>query len=327
MYAQHIHSRHTILSACLRRELDGFYVDAYANLRSRVSELGSPRCKPTIHLFLDSYRYWAKNSDSYSDALSLSPGRVRWMAAYHTQVARPLALDNVEAVPDGIVLRDVIGLKFFGLFDPWEAEAVGCFNTFVRQQYERIFTDVHANLHYDNIRFIGPNVSVDNYRYAFNLEPGPSRRMFMEDMISRSLKTLVRALESDNNEELACFIAHFLETGPTVALTLSEAMRVGGNLERRSYYPSVKDAAESRRDSMLFLGDSSPPTGPPLSWVRLWEEEYINVYGSIIPESLRLWGHVMWDAARWSNMGMEKLIHQQWLPGSLRVACLEEYWG
>ncbi|KAI1171236.1 hypothetical protein F4777DRAFT_67002 [Nemania sp. FL0916] len=124
-------------------------------------------------------------------------------------------------------MNGIIDLKFFGLFDPWEAEAVGCFfNTFVRQQYERIFADIHANLHHDNIRFIGPDVSVDNYRHAFNLDPGPSRRVFLEEMISRGLKTLVRALEFNDNEGLACFMAHFLAAGPTVALTLSETMRV-----------------------------------------------------------------------------------------------------
>lgn len=42
LHAHYIYSRDSILRACVDRELDGFIVDAYANLMSRVRELGSP---------------------------------------------------------------------------------------------------------------------------------------------------------------------------------------------------------------------------------------------------------------------------------------------
>ncbi|KAI3328267.1 hypothetical protein F4824DRAFT_517968 [Ustulina deusta] len=105
MHAQYLYNRHRILSACLDRELDGFYVDAYANLKSRASELGWLRTNKTITDFLDSYECWLQGWDSYPCAKLLPPSRVRWMATYYMSVARPLvrrysswALENFEAV-------------------------------------------------------------------------------------------------------------------------------------------------------------------------------------------------------------------------------------
>ena len=42
---------------------------------------------------------------------------------------------------------------FFCLFDPWETEAVGCIELFLRQIYENIFNDIKEDLRYENPRF------------------------------------------------------------------------------------------------------------------------------------------------------------------------------
>jgi hypothetical protein len=42
---------------------------------------------------------------------------------------------------------------FFCLFDPWEAEAVGCVELFVRLRYEDIFNKAKSDLHPENPRF------------------------------------------------------------------------------------------------------------------------------------------------------------------------------
>ncbi|KAI0423748.1 hypothetical protein F5Y09DRAFT_336333 [Xylaria sp. FL1042] len=108
MHIQYLQDRHIILSACLDRELDDFYVDAYANLKSRPIDLGWVRSEETITKFLGSYNDWLIAPNSYPCLKSLPPSRVRWMAAYHISVARPLvrrygswALQNLrnEAMP------------------------------------------------------------------------------------------------------------------------------------------------------------------------------------------------------------------------------------
>jgi hypothetical protein len=181
--------------------MDGFIVDAYATLMSRVPELGSPRTDKKITGFLDTYHGWLSGSIPCPYDSSVNPDGVRWLAAYHLSVARPLApmfskwaLVNVRKAASSLTTQEEaakallklsdndIRLKrseevrlfrvlyryetyyhlfgwnrgrrhgafrhheinelFFCLFDPWEAEAVGCIYSFVRLRYKDIFDEV-----------------------------------------------------------------------------------------------------------------------------------------------------------------------------------------
>lgn len=68
----------------------------------------------------------------------------------------------------GAFRRHEINELFFCLFDPWEAKAVGCINSFVRQRYEDIFGEVKEDLHPKNIRFRQED-GVYNYDGSFDL--------------------------------------------------------------------------------------------------------------------------------------------------------------
>jgi hypothetical protein len=57
---------------------------------------------------------------------------------------------------------------FFYIFDPWEAEAVGCIDLFVRQRYKDIFDEVKEDLHPQNIKFRQED-GVYNYDGSFDL--------------------------------------------------------------------------------------------------------------------------------------------------------------
>jgi hypothetical protein len=223
MHAQYRYNRHAILCACLDRESDGFFVDTYANLKSRVRELGSPRTDEMITGFLDSYRSWLCGSIPLPDMNSISPNCVRWMAAYQISVAQPLvrlysnwALANLgkaagdEDAADVPMSNHSHGTKrsrseeirisralyrygtfyhlfgrnkgariggfrhheineiFLCFFDPWEAEAVGCIDRFVRQRYEDIFNEVRNDLSDTNPRFRQENGLI-NPVGSFNL--------------------------------------------------------------------------------------------------------------------------------------------------------------
>lgn len=212
MHAQYRYDRDNVLRTCLERELSGFFIDAYANLMSRVCELGSPRTDEKITNFLDTYRCWLSGASPLPDLQSIDSGHIHWMAAYHISVACPLApmysswaLENVkktisspvarngtEALPIAQDSRGVslsrseeirifralyryetyhhlfgrnkgrrhggfrhheINKIFFSLFEPWEAEAIGCVDIFIRQKYKVIFSDVKQDLHPQNARF------------------------------------------------------------------------------------------------------------------------------------------------------------------------------
>ena len=83
LHAHYIYSRDSILRACVDRELDGFIVDAYANLMSRVRELGSPQTDKKITSFLDTYHGWLSGSILCPYDSSVNTGGVRWLAVYH----------------------------------------------------------------------------------------------------------------------------------------------------------------------------------------------------------------------------------------------------
>ena len=220
MHAQYRSNRDSLLGACLARELDGFFVDAYACLMSQARALGPVRTDEKIVGFLNSYHTWLSGSGpGAGDVSSLDPSDVQWLAAYHLSVALPMArwysawaLANLEqatvaaAEPaEGVrswenmplsrseerrVLRAVyryetfhhlfgqnesmrlggfrheqINEIFFCLLDPWEAEAVGCIDLFVRQRYENIFDQVKDDLHPKNSKF----KVEENLRRSFDL--------------------------------------------------------------------------------------------------------------------------------------------------------------
>lgn len=61
-----------------------------------------------------------------------------------------------EAIRQGSFTRYEIYDIFFSLFDPWEAEAIGCIDMFVRQRYDLIFDKIQADLHRVNPKFKEP---------------------------------------------------------------------------------------------------------------------------------------------------------------------------
>ncbi|KAJ8122620.1 hypothetical protein ONZ43_g1232 [Nemania bipapillata] len=213
LHAQYRNDRMRILRACMDREMDGLLVDAYATVMSRAGKLGE-RTDQTITDFLDLYKSWLSGSMPVLDIKTIRPSRLRWMAAYHISVARPLALSygnwaltNLERAvlsstgQQGATASDIeeaaavggeehratehgydielsrseeirifralyrhetyhhlfgqntarrvgafrhheVHALFFCLFDPWEAEAVGCIDTFVRAAYGFIFDQI-----------------------------------------------------------------------------------------------------------------------------------------------------------------------------------------
>ncbi|KAK8115552.1 hypothetical protein PG984_012054 [Apiospora sp. TS-2023a] len=90
LHAQYCSDRDGILRACLGRDMDGFFKDAWATAMSHVSALGSPRTNQNITEFLNStYDVVFKKPDP--DITSLSSGCLYSMVAFHTSVAGPLA--------------------------------------------------------------------------------------------------------------------------------------------------------------------------------------------------------------------------------------------
>ncbi|KAK3315946.1 hypothetical protein B0H66DRAFT_604252 [Apodospora peruviana] len=98
LHAQYRHDRDRILRACLDRDLDGVFFDAY--VLTRAYKLARQRTNGLIDhnipAFLGSYQGWLSGSrphdlDLPPDTNKLDTDSLRWLASYHLWVIRPLA--------------------------------------------------------------------------------------------------------------------------------------------------------------------------------------------------------------------------------------------
>ncbi|KXX76542.1 hypothetical protein MMYC01_204890 [Madurella mycetomatis] len=371
MHAQYRSNRNRILCACLGRELDGFFVDAYACLMSRARVLGPIRTDEKITVFLNAYQGWLSGPSPLADLNSVDPGYVRWLAAYHLSVARPLArlystwaLTNLmqeisssagqetagaaaaaaaaagdqdaalsksegvriyralyryetyyhlfgrnQAKRQGGFRHHEINEIFFCLFNPWEAEAVGCIDLFVQQKYENIFDEVKGDLHPTNPKFRLAN-GMFNPEGSFDLDG--EHDDYMAGTVSRGLKMTVRLLAIDDHGTLVAKMQRCLTHHYSLDAPMRRALGSVAQSDRRELSSNAQDEAERRRDAIEFTGDAVPPNGPPLAWVLLWNRTYANIYGEYVPSTVRQWGYVMWDARRWMELGAEGLVTKQW---------------
>lgn len=90
---------------------------------------------------------------------------------------------------------------------------------------------------------------------------------------------------------------------------IDDAVQDDIQMERRDGWYSHHDSAQDWRQKMPFQGDSLD--SPPLAWVLFWQGEYSNLIGNCIPEALRRWGFVIWDAARLDSRA-EAHIKYEW---------------
>ncbi|KAH6645873.1 hypothetical protein BKA67DRAFT_663752 [Truncatella angustata] len=392
LHAQYLDNRNNILSACLDYEVDGFLIDAYATAMSRARELGSPRTDKNITDFLSTYQAWLSGSTPVPDIKSIHASRIRWLAAYHLSVARPLAhlysnwaLANLntatlsstgqqgaaavaveevaspaqdehdvelsrseerrvfralyrfetyqhlfgqnQAPRHGSFRHHEINDWFFCIFDPWEAEAIGCIDIFVRLRYEDTFNEINKDLHPRNARFRLEN-GVYNPEGSYDLEM--EHDSYMDGTVSRGLKMTARLLGIDDHEKLVSemqrCLTHYRDLDAPVRSALgSEAQN--DRREMSTNFPNTRDEAEQRRDPINFIGDTAPPDGLPIAWVLLWGGKYANIYGEYVPQSVRRWGYVMWDERRWADMGAKDLVARQWESSPELVDEIEnDYW-
>jgi len=79
---------------------------------------------------------------------------------------------------------------------------------------------------------------------------------------------------------------------------------------RRQQTLSARDTLTTRRAPLPFHGDYL--AGPPLAWTLLWGGTYSNLVGWYIPDELRRWAYVLWDADRLELQGGRGVLQSQW---------------
>ncbi|PKK47516.1 hypothetical protein CI102_9844 [Trichoderma harzianum] len=306
MHTQYRYDRDHVLWTCLERELSGFLIDAYANMMSRVCELGSPRTDEKITSFLDTYRGWLSGASPLPDLQSIDSGYIHWMAAYHISVACPLArmysswaLDNIKKTISSSVARN--GTETL----PIAQDSRGV--NLSRSEEIRIFRALYR---------------YETYHHLFGRNKGRRHGGFRHHEINEIFFSQFAPWEAEAVGCVDIFIRQKLHgrhriTRPKDGSATSKhrGSRKASQSDRREMstsFPDKRDEAEQRQDPIRFTGDTVPPNGPPLAWVLLWGGKYANIYGEYVPESLRRWGYVIWDKIRWDSMEAKELIARQW---------------
>ncbi|OHF01738.1 hypothetical protein CORC01_02929 [Colletotrichum orchidophilum] len=368
LHAQYREHRDTLLLTCLSRELDGYYVDAYATLMSRVAVLGRRRTDELCEEFLlKNYDVYLSGSKHTKDLTRPSGGQIRWMAAFHDSVARPIArlyakwaLENLckaaasetSSISSSVSMEDAMSLTrseeirvyraiyrfetychlfghnkgtrvygfrgdkicdiFFGMFDPWDVEALASIYSFVKHKYDEIFDEVKEDVSDTNPRFRNPSSGLTLFD-SWDLVTLHDE--IMSGTAARGLRPLMRLLLIKDHEALVEKTISTFATDRDIDECLDEVLGWASQHERRltsPRFPTARDKLERKKASMEFTGDGVPPISPPLAWVLLWNGKYSNVFGGFVPGILREWGYVMWDEQRWNNMGAKNLVNEQW---------------
>ena len=106
---------------------------------------------------------------------------------------------------------------------------------------------------------------------------------------------------------------------------LEEAMGSAAQRHRREIHLNDRDRAEQRRQVMLFAGDEAD--APPLAWTLLWGGRYSNLFGGYVPDELRRWGYIIWDARRIDVDGTKEYLKDLWASSpALVLVCWNWAW-
>ncbi|KAL2198834.1 hypothetical protein P885DRAFT_67974 [Corynascus similis CBS 632.67] len=206
---------------------------------------------------------------------------------------------------------DVIKL-YFCLFEPWEVEEVVCIYAFARDEFDRIFRDIHWDVRQENPRF-ADQVRPPTPNGAFNSDNAWERSNWLGGTVMCGFELLHTILfkMKDRNHLVTTMQKSISSGGELFDGALSE----GTQWARHDEQLSERDLKQQARDPLPFVGDLEPDSHrscPPLAWTLVWKGTYSNLYGDYLEDEMRRWGYVMWDAARLEEEGGKALLLRQW---------------
>ncbi|ODM24314.1 hypothetical protein SI65_01978 [Aspergillus cristatus] len=214
---------------------------------------------------------------------------------------------NLFSVSIGFEDVDILRI-FMGNYEPWEVEEIVCIYTFVKAKFNQVFDGIHCDVHPENPRFEDQR-RPPTPNEAFDFDHAWNRNFLLDGTVSRGLELLHDVIFKIKDH------AHLVSTmqekisqakGYSIEVVLDETTQS----IRRDEHPSDQDLKQERRDSLPFQGDSAEL--PPLAWTVIWHGTYSNLFGWYVKDPIRLWGYIMWDAARLEYTGARGLLVRQW---------------
>ncbi len=209
---------------------------------------------------------------------------------------------------------DYIWREFMQLvFEPWEIEEIICVLAFVTNQYDYIFNHLgwkvqgsyRSHSRWEPGENEDPALLQDPYQRSSCLTGTASRGLEILHNILFQPRTRTQlvsiVLENIREVDIIDFFedSGFLTFDQTCIPTSEQRNRI---------------LKMQRGEQLLFDGDNEARLGekyPPLAWTFIWQGTYSSLYGDVIPEDMRLWAYIMWDAVRLENTGAKDILTRQ----------------
>ncbi|KAK2616173.1 hypothetical protein QQS21_000805 [Conoideocrella luteorostrata] len=351
IYGHYEHNRMYLLRGSLETTLGSVTDDAYAVYLSSSKDFDLSRTRKTIRQFQKSYQEqlsWSKQH--WHRAKTLTDIEVISMVKFHYTIikfARPYlewAMNNLadetggspchETLsktekkrlmrgiyrfqllcnlfnPDVMETYPGLGLEtFLCIFEPWEIEEITCFYAFAEEKFRLVFRAIRWDVHQHNPQFDDQPLppTPDG---AFDLTEFFDYRI--EGTITHGLELLHAVLFEirDHRHLVSKMQEHIrLQVGNFLMHILHNDLRIN---PRRGQL-SDRDRKQQQGELFPFKGESDPVTGellPPLAWTEMWRGTYSSLYGFYVPNTIRRWGYVLWDAARLERTGAKAVLTRQ----------------
>ncbi|KAG9236678.1 hypothetical protein BJ875DRAFT_455875 [Amylocarpus encephaloides] len=252
----------------------------------------------------------ANNLQSYSPPLSKTERTRLLRALYRFQLCCNLFGVGRHGTYGQLrlALRPIDILEsFICIFEPWEVEEIACIYSFSKEKYDQIFRDIRWDVHEENPKFEGRRPPTPEG--AFDIDNSWVRAYLLIGTISRGLELLYTIFTIRDHAHLVSAMQEHI-SWPVGSFIEDEALGETAQSQRRQELWSNRDRKQQRRDLLPFKGDGEPD--PPLAWTLIWSGTYSNLYGHYVPDAIRRWGYVMWDAARLGGTGAKEVLARQW---------------
>ncbi|GKZ34875.1 hypothetical protein AbraIFM66950_005272 [Aspergillus brasiliensis] len=198
------------------------------------------------------------------------------------------------------------------LFEPWEMEEINCINAFAKVNYDHIFDQNVCDMGGDHLQTNdAPSLGVADLRELYDgLDP---RDCLIDGTVSCGLELLHAALFSSKRyDDLVSTLLKYIKPRHSYFLDLGISVQQ----QRRLRYVSISHRDSDRRVPLPFQGELMVPNAqekyPPMAWILIWKGTWSNLVGAYIPDELRHWGYVLWDAARLETTGAKEVLKRQW---------------
>ncbi|KAK7708658.1 hypothetical protein SLS63_013464 [Diaporthe eres] len=324
LHRVYVENRTPILRSVLAQALNGMLVDALGAYHSGKEFFQRVREESLLWAFVEEYESkYTSTATDWMAALSLED--IIHLHHFHTSVIEPLAdryaswalaslpipstneqtrkqpLSNTERCR---IQRAMYRLQIF--CSAWEIEEILCFHRFAEDVHSNVFKQVAWDLNPENPRYRHLDISDINENLVLvwnaEAEDGSINKNALNAVLRSGLKLLSDIMKTKDHEQLVIMTraAVLLGMGEHDAYYengwIDDAVREDIQEARRERWYSHRDSAQDWRQKTPFDGDRLD--SPPAAWVQFWHGEYSNLAGDHIPEELRRWGFVMWDAGR-----------------------------